>query len=211
MIKAWLVGTAALLTVGTANADWVTSYRAYQEAVAAGDQAAATKHAGEAWRQASEVLEPSENRALLAHNYINLVMFSDPGAAVPALRDAVAMGEKGFGLGERPLTSSQYLLAVSQPFAGRLQRAMTDQIEAAALNLQPQEYLDGVMIRATLLAGVELISEDEEHAAYVISDAMANALDQFQNVPANIMLETNSVRLSALFQDPPRSKRPRCL
>ena len=105
MVRRWIAATVAALAVtGPALADWKASYRAYAEAMEAGDAEAARRHAEAAWRQSRDALPAGENRALLAQNYGDLVLFSDPESAALAWGDAAALAAEGFGLESYPGT-----------------------------------------------------------------------------------------------------------
>jgi len=93
---------AAVLFVSTgsfsANAqpgDYAAEYKAYNDAIAKGDNAAASSHAHAAWQAAEEKLGDHKTTAVLAYNYGQYVLFDDTAAALPALERAKALQDAG--------------------------------------------------------------------------------------------------------------------
>ncbi|MEO1656823.1 MAG: hypothetical protein AAFR65_03805 [Pseudomonadota bacterium] len=105
------------LTLAAPQEGWVASYQAYDAAMAANDREAAELHAREAWEAASQTLPPSENRALLAQNYGDLIVVSNPAAAVAPLEDAVELAGLGYGTANLSAELSQYLLDSARSLA----------------------------------------------------------------------------------------------
>lgn len=90
------IGLALSVLGGAAQAaDYVVEYRAYNEALAGGDHAAAARHALAAWKAAEEALGDHKTTAVLAYNYGQLVLFENPEAALPALTRAKDLLEAG--------------------------------------------------------------------------------------------------------------------
>jgi TonB family protein len=77
-------------------ADYLAEYRAYDEALAGGDHAAAARHALAAWKAAEEALGDHKTTGVLAYNYGQLVLFENPEAALPALARAKDLLEAGY-------------------------------------------------------------------------------------------------------------------
>lgn len=96
------IATALLMLLGTASdaaaqgtPQYLIEYRAYDEAVAAGDSAAAIRHGRAAWQAAEQTLGDHRLTAILAYNYGKFVIFSDSRSADAALQRVTALLEAG--------------------------------------------------------------------------------------------------------------------
>lgn len=149
-------------------ADWQESYQRYTEARDAGDYEAARKHARLAWEESRTALPPGETRALLAQNYVGLVFTQDPSAAREPLRDAVEMGEQGFGEDNVPLSTLRFLLATAEAWEQQRSRGATQEAYEAYGALLPSEVLmNDVVVARSLLARRLLTHGRNEEAASV--------------------------------------------
>ena len=78
-----------LVAVSTASADneqYVVEYRAFREALAAGNDEAAALHAHSAWQAAETELGSHLTTAILAYNYGRVIVFYDTGNSLAPLR-----------------------------------------------------------------------------------------------------------------------------
>lgn len=92
------IGAALLafsFALPVAAADYAEEYRQYNEALAAGDQEAATVHALAAWKGAEAALGDHRTTAILAYNYGQQVLFEAPSEALPALKRAKELQDAG--------------------------------------------------------------------------------------------------------------------
>ena len=71
-----------------ADGDYREEYNLYQQALSAGDSAAAERHAEAAWRAAEDTLGDNALTAVLAFNFGKYVLFTDTDAAFDALKRA---------------------------------------------------------------------------------------------------------------------------
>ncbi|MEE4210651.1 MAG: hypothetical protein V2I43_15470 [Parvularcula sp.] len=176
------VGALALtLVLASAPAyalDWKDSYRAYAEAMQTGDRDAAVRHAREAWEGAQSALPPSENRALLAQNYANLILLGDASAATAPLEDAEAMGEAGFGLASQPLPVTRFYLAMARSEAEPRNRRLVGAARKAFDQVpEGTGYLNELVTLGTRL-GLRLIEIGDPQDAQSLSRNLIARLHQ---------------------------------
>jgi len=93
-IGAALLAFSFALPVAAA-ADYAEEYRQYNEALAAGEQDAATVHGFAAWKGAEAALGDHRTTAILAYNYGQQVLFEAPSEALPALQRAKELLDSG--------------------------------------------------------------------------------------------------------------------
>ena len=86
MIGVWLIATGA-----AAEPPHETHYRAYVEALAAGDRDLAIAEAEASWRAAEALLGDDETTAILAYNYANLIYNTRPEDAIEPIRRVIAL------------------------------------------------------------------------------------------------------------------------
>ena len=86
MIGVWLIATGA-----AAEPPHETHYRAYVEALAAGDRDLAIAEAEAAWRAAEALLGDDETTAILAYNYADLIYNTRPEDAIEPIRRVIAL------------------------------------------------------------------------------------------------------------------------
>lgn len=86
---------AAGVTAAAQDDKYLTEYRAFREALDAGDLARAKLHAESAWQAAEAALGDDPQTATLAYNYARLVLFDDADRAGDALRRVNDMQEAG--------------------------------------------------------------------------------------------------------------------
>lgn len=91
------------------SAGYLAEYRAYNEALEAGDRTAAAAHALAAWDAAEKALGDHKTTAVLAYNYGQLILFDNPEAALPALTRAQELLEAG--IAELPRADLEIFLA----------------------------------------------------------------------------------------------------
>lgn len=77
---------AAVSTASADNEQYVVEYRAFREALAAGNDEAAASHAHSAWQAAETELGSHLTTAILAYNYGRLIVFYDTGNSLAPLR-----------------------------------------------------------------------------------------------------------------------------
>lgn len=86
---------AARSASSTEEEPYLVEYRAYNEALAAGDGHAAVTHALAAWQAAENALGDHKLTAILAYNYGRLILFDDSENARTSLRRARELHEAG--------------------------------------------------------------------------------------------------------------------
>ncbi len=164
-----------LAAVAAASAIWTTSaaaqdkaylaeYKLYNEALSAGDAASAEAHGYAAWQAAEAELGDHNLTAILAYNYGNLVLFSAPDKAAPALRRAEAL--RAAGIADLPvqelalrITFSDFAVAGNaKTKRGELRAILTSN---AIKNLPPNEDTARMWLR---LASADVGAEDYEEA-----------------------------------------------
>ena len=93
-----LVALALALGSESAAAEgYAAEYQSYRLALGAGDRKGAGAHALTAWKSAEAELGDHKTSAVLAYNYGQHVLFEDSAAALPALRRAKALQDRGVG------------------------------------------------------------------------------------------------------------------
>jgi Gram-negative bacterial TonB protein C-terminal len=110
------LAAAAVTIMGAARAQddpaYLAEYKAYNQAMSAGDREAAERHGLAAWQAAEEALGDNQLTGILAFNYGQLVIFTDPKAARTALRRAKKL--QNDGVVELPETDLNLFLAYAE-------------------------------------------------------------------------------------------------
>lgn len=109
----------------------VAYYKLYNEALEAGDRAAALKNAEAAWRAAEDELGDQQTTAVLAYNYAWLVYPSDQASAIEPLERVIAIVGEDSGLfgDEIPKLMLDYVRAVVSTDDRALKRKLTKTLE----------------------------------------------------------------------------------
>jgi|GEM_PF-1627231 len=93
-----IIAALTALAAGNATAQdkaYLEEYKAYNAALEAGDNAAAASHGYNAWQAAEQELGDNELTAILAYNYGQLVLITDPESALTALNRAAELQASG--------------------------------------------------------------------------------------------------------------------
>ncbi|MGH8223406.1 MAG: energy transducer TonB, partial [Woeseiaceae bacterium] len=194
-VLALLFSAAPDRPAAAADEQYLVEYRAYQEALEAGDAALAMAHAHLAWLEAEEALGDDRLTSILAYNYALLLLVHDPAGAVAALERAVELQEAGIGdLDPRRLeVHAAYAGFSADEFrwgrAKRLQKALAAR-EAEAENADG--FVEHVQMWLALAVGAvtaERYSLAEESAARAESLILANAAEPSRVLAQALLLE----------------------
>ncbi|GJL92117.1 energy transducer TonB [Hyphococcus sp.] len=174
---AGIAAASAMLAVGTAAAQdktYLIEYKLYNAALEAGDTDAAIKHAHTAWQAAEKELGDNNLTAVLAFNYGQLVLFSDPENATSALRRASEL--QAAGIADLPADDLELYLAFVEfavdPRQSRKRDAFRDLLSAIDTEGQPRSS-DIAMMWLRLASGDVA---DEHYDDGVMSAARAETL-----------------------------------
>ena len=197
-ITAVALGAAFISTfsLGIAQAGWPDDYKAYAAAMQRGDTAAALPAAKAAWEGSRAALKPGENRALLAQNYGELLILTNPALGAEVWQDAVSLGEQGFGLGNYQLGEQKFFLAVSEVLesGGRDRKAVKAADKALkALESPRPRKVQALLTAQMLLARTKVVLGDRGRAQD-ISDALADDLRSMDPTPLSLLAEVEVTR-----------------
>ncbi|GGY41075.1 energy transducer TonB [Parvularcula lutaonensis] len=203
ILSAMFLTLASMSPVEAGETSWREHYRAFAAAMTAGDEAAAIQHAEAAWLAASRQREPGENRALLAQNSGLMAGTSDPGAALPALKDALALSERGFGVQNYGPDTLRFLVAEAEAAMSPSGRTI-----GRAADLIPRISLQERTSEPILKARIRLRSLSEEKRQWGSLEAVAGGMsDDYASMPdvsAQRKIEAEALRFIAVLSDPPR-------
>lgn len=137
----WVFGVivAAAFILSPASAQektYLDEYRAYNQALETGDQAAASSHARAAWQAAEAELGDDSLTAILAYNYGQLVLFSDTEAAAPALRRAEAL--RAAGVADLPISELALYLAYAEFVVSGKKRRQANALRNALVQIDAE-------------------------------------------------------------------------
>ncbi|MAW81864.1 MAG: hypothetical protein CMI63_16640 [Parvularcula sp.] len=155
---------AVILLCGQAAAEdqaYLEEFRAYTSALDEGDLEAALRHGYAAWQSAEAELGDDKLTAILAYNYGQLAIYSDPSKANIALARAKELA--GAGLADLPKTELELYLAYTafklDEDSRRAGNALRDMLEQLVDNNAPPN-------RDTATMWYELASADMKNKRY---------------------------------------------
>jgi hypothetical protein len=132
------LAAAAVTIMGAARAQddpaYLAEYKAYNQAMSAGDREAAERHGLAAWQAAEEALGDNQLTGILAFNYGQLVIFTDPKAARTALRRAKKL--QNDGVVELPETDLNLFLAYAEFAAASKRKYRADDLREALIAIE---------------------------------------------------------------------------
>lgn len=180
-----LAAASVFLATSAAAEDetFLAEYKLYNEALAAGDAASAEAHGHAAWQAAEAELGDHNLTAILAYNYGNLVVFTSPSKAGPALQRAQELREAG--VADLPAPDLALRIAYTEFAAEENAKDKRGELRAilmsdAVKSLPPSEDLGRMWLR---LASADVGAEDYGEAllSAEIAEAAFTALGQSQN------------------------------
>ncbi|NNU14953.1 hypothetical protein HK107_01275 [Parvularcula sp. ZS-1/3] len=186
------------LSFSAAHADWKDSYRGYQAAAAVGDLGEAERYARDAWLGARKVLPPGETLAILAQNYAELAVSSNPEAAVAPLEEALSLGREGFGNGNLAVLTLEFMLAeVRSANAPEKKRLALKAIDAVDTIPKGERLFTSIIKQRSRLAWT--LKEQERFARMArLAGALSDELAARGNTPASLALGVETLRGIAL-------------
>ena len=154
----------------------VPFYKQYNEALAAGDFAAAAEAGEQAWRAAEADLGDHQTTAILAYNYASLIYFNAPGKAVEPLERVIAIvGEGSTMFGAEPPELMLSFVRTSLDSDRQLVTNLRTRL-ATAESTNPETTL--LSARGWFVVGSKELSRRRFRNAV---DALSNALRHFES------------------------------
>lgn len=184
---------------------WQDHYRAYDQALAGGDTQLAEAEARQAWLLSRGSVEDSETRALLAHNYAELAVASDPAEAEDVLLDAIALGERGYGNENLALPTLQFMLAETRSASRPSNRSLAKAaVEAARLLPLGQELLNPIITQRVRLA-LQLQKLDLFVLMGEVGGDLSDDLAGAEGAPPALALQAETLRAVAVLSTQPNA------
>ncbi|MFC3301249.1 hypothetical protein [Parvularcula lutaonensis] len=181
-MKILVIGAAACVAAATGFAqalDWQDDYRSYSAAMEARQWDKARTAAESAWRGSRKALPDGDTKAYLAQNYVELVYQSDMEAAIEPLKDAVRLGELGYGNDNMPVATLQFLLESAEAWLNQRNRGATNRAFEAFSKVDPADAMLPEVVLARMLVARRLLShnrpEDAASFAGQLSEDLQNA------------------------------------
>lgn len=171
-----------MLGLSAVQADWISSYRQYEAALEAGDNSAANQHARDAWRLSAEALPPSENRALLAQNYAELLIMTAPEEAIAPLEDAVMMAKLGFGTTNYSTETLNYLLLGIKSLSTNKKRRLSQLTYEAWQEVPQDELWETSVLLVQVSMMVRHLSLGEEEKVVDIASRLGTDSQKFDQL-----------------------------
>ncbi|NOX94076.1 MAG: hypothetical protein GXP04_02965 [Alphaproteobacteria bacterium] len=133
-----IVIAVTVLTPNIANAledpAYLEAYKAYTQAMNDGDREAAERHGFAAWQAADEALGDNQLTGILAFNYGQLVIFTNSKAALPALRRANKLHQKG--IASLPEADLKLFLAYAEFAVASKRKYRADDLREALIAIE---------------------------------------------------------------------------
>ena len=146
---------------------YLSEYKAYLQAIEAGDSEAAERHGYTAWQVAEEALGDNQLTGILAFNYGQLVIFTNTESALAALKRAKALHDAGFV--ELPSDDLNLFLAYAEFSPNRQWRRQANTLRSALIAIEKA----GITTSDTATMWLYLAASDYQSKRY--KDAVESA------------------------------------
>lgn len=201
-LAVWAAGGGAAGALAQDRPVHLTEFKAYSDALAAGDENAAATHAEAAWRAAEEELGDHETTAILAENVVFEVIWTDPDTARPAAARALALRQAGHAGGS--LTPAEievadaYLSAIEKP-RSKERRA---RLEAAiAADRATGRDLGAFAVQTSQNGALVLAQAGDHERAYLVATGLAGELARMEGAPPALLAVADLQRLVSMIAE----------
>lgn len=192
-----------------ATAGYLLEFKAYKEAVSKGDLPLARDHAEKAWRLSIEEGAPSESRAILAQNYIEITIVEDPELVLEPLQDAMSLARSGYGITNYSLVALElmdvYVALEVKPRKGKSGKLFLEKLRLIrALDNDSGGFTDAngvsiLLVKITIKAAIKLNEIRKYRTSEAISAELSYELETANPSPpkewlaGTLLLRTNSI------------------
>ncbi len=201
MIRNFLFVLSALCCLGlAAPAPHLLSFKQYKEALDAGDEETAAIHAERAWQQSIDDGADLQARALLAQNFLDLVILSDPERAAPAVEDALTLGEQGYGVEnygvEEVRLFSAYIALKAEPKKRKSRETLIDALEG----MQAADLNDTALSISILIQSIDIfMSAEDMKKLRVLTGYLDRSLSKNPSVSVKTLSYVRSIRVLSIL------------
>ena len=183
-----------------AEEPYMAAYKGYLNAMNGGAVEIAADYAEQAWRLAEEAGVKKETVAILAQNFAEVTLWSDPARAVAPASQAVRLGELGFGLENYPLPELKVILAAAKMGAEPQKRRYRRELEKA---LKECEKADMPLSELTMAASIRLAdishAHDDEKLTIWAATKVAREVEKVEPLPKDLLIRMNVIRAVAML------------